>query len=125
MINASETREVVRGYFDAWTGGDVAAAADYLADDLTFRGSIDSFDAAADYLATLERFRQTVTGVELISELYSDGEATLIYDVDTATPAGTIRTAEHLRVDDDRVRSITLIFDASELRQLMPAAQSS
>ncbi len=49
----------------------------------------------------------------MISELYGESEATLVYDVHTATPAGTQRTAEHFRLGDGKITSIMLIFDAT------------
>jgi hypothetical protein len=61
----------------------------------------------------LPGFVSIVTGVELISELYGEAEATLVYDVHTATPVGTQRTAEHFRLDGGKIVSIMLLFDAS------------
>jgi hypothetical protein len=50
-------------------------------------------------------------------------EAALLYDCVTASPAGVIRTAEFFRLDDDdRIAAIRLVFDAIELRKLMPPA---
>ncbi|WP_211370224.1 hypothetical protein [Nonomuraea turkmeniaca] len=54
-----------------------------------------------------------MTGLDLISELYGDAEATLVYDVHTATPAGTQRTAEHFRLRGGKISEILLIFDAA------------
>lgn len=106
----TQTRQIVRAYFDAWTCGDVSAAGQYFADDFTFSGAIRSLDSAAEHLATLGNFRKLITtGIDLISELYGDAEATLVYDVHTV--AGIIRSAEHIRLTDGKISSIILIFD--------------
>lgn len=55
----------------------------------------------------------------MISELYGESEATLVYDVHTKTPVGTQRTAEHFQVRDGRIISIMLIFDATLWRPLL------
>jgi hypothetical protein len=68
----------------------------------------------------LPGFVSIVIGVEPISELYGEAEATLVYDVHTATPVCTQRTAEHFRLDGGKIVSITLSFDASP-RQPMKA----
>ncbi|MFG1706348.1 nuclear transport factor 2 family protein [Nonomuraea sp. M3C6] len=107
------TREVVRGYHDARFRGDVAAAAALLAEEFSFRSPFISSADRTGHLAGLEGFLQVVTGVELISELYGESEATLVYDVHTATPAGTQRTAEHFRLQDGKITTIMLIFDAA------------
>ena len=109
-----QTRQVVRAYFDAWTQGDVATASQYLADDLTFSGSVRNLNNAADYVVALRDFRKLVTnGNDLVSELYGDTEATLVYE--SHTVAGTIRMAEHIRLTDGKISSIILIFDPTAL----------
>ncbi len=110
----NQTRQVVRAYHDAWIGGDMLAASAYLADDFTGGGPFFSYDSPADCLASNSKFLPVVTGLDMISELYGDAEATLVYDVHTATPAGTIRTAEYFRLTDGRISSIILIFDPTK-----------
>ena len=38
LVAEPSTREVVRGYYDAWTSRDLDRARGYLADDLEFQG---------------------------------------------------------------------------------------
>ncbi|MEU7739947.1 hypothetical protein [Nonomuraea sp. NPDC049158] len=122
MSGANQTREVVRGYHEARFRGDVATAAALVGDGFSFRSPLMSSDDATGHLAGITGFVQVVTGVDLISELYGESEATLVYDVHTATPVGTQRTAEHFRLVDGRIAAIMLIFDATPwqpMRQLM------
>ncbi|MBB5080708.1 hypothetical protein [Nonomuraea endophytica] len=108
-----QTRQAVRGYHEARFRGDVPAAAAHLGEPFRFESPfIDSTDRTG-HLATLPGFVSIVTGVELISELYGETEATLVYDVHTATPAGTQRTAEHFRLASGKIVAIMLLFDAS------------
>ncbi len=117
---ATQTREMVRAYHEAWTGEDVTSAGDYIAEEFITRAPVGSYDSRAEYLAGLANFRHRfVTGVDLISELYGNGEATLLYDVHTNTPAGTIRTAEHFKVSDGKISSTILVFDATKWRAMM------
>ncbi|MGP3961073.1 hypothetical protein ACTWPT_34245 [Nonomuraea sp. 3N208] len=108
-----QTRRAVRGYHEARFRGDVSAAAAYVGEPFRFQSPFISSDDRMGHLATLSGFVSIVTGVELISELYGEAEATLVYDVHTATPAGTQRTAEHFRLDGGKIVSIMLVFDAS------------
>ncbi|GGS46609.1 hypothetical protein GCM10010156_01620 [Planobispora rosea] len=113
------TEQTVRGYHEARFRGDVAAAAACLAEPFTFRSPFITSTDPAGHLAGLPGFVQVVTGVDMISELYGDAEATLVYDVHTATPAGTQHTAEHFRLDPTgRITSISLIFDAAPWRSM-------
>lgn len=115
------TRDIVQAYHRARFAGDVPAAAAQLAGTFTFQSPLISSDAQG-HLAGLTGFLQVVTDVEMISELYGESEATLVYDVHTATPVGTQRTAEHFRLRDGRIESITLIFDATRWHPIMAAA---
>lgn len=110
----SQTRQVVRAFFAAWTQGDIAAAGQYLADDLIFSGTVKSLNGASAYLGALEEYRRLVTtGNDLVSELYGDEEATLIYL--SHTLAGPIRMAEHFHLTAGKISSLTLIFDPTTL----------
>jgi len=117
----AETRQIVRAYFDTWTRGDVPAAGQYLADDLAFTGTLRTLNGVAEYLAALNDFRKLISaGIDLISELYGDDEATLIYSAHTV--AGAMRIAEHIRLTDGKISSIIVILDPTALRAFKAAA---
>jgi hypothetical protein len=113
-----DTRQVVTNYYNAWTGGDMKTARVYLADDLDFKGSINTFRRADDFMMALTMFQKMLNGVTLIDSFYSESGAALLYECDTMSPAGVLRTAEFFRVSGDKIRSIRLVFDATELRKL-------
>jgi hypothetical protein len=115
-----DTRQVVTNYHNAWTSGDMKAARVYLADDLDFQGSINTFHSAGDFFVALTMFQKMLKGVTLIDSFYSENGAALLYECDTMTPAGVLRTAEFFKVSGGRIRSIRLVFDATELRKLVP-----
>lgn len=114
-----DTRKLIETYHLAWTSGDFATARNCLADDLDFRGSMDTFTKAGDFIAALTGFRQMVQSVELLQQFYDEAGAALLYDCHTASPAGVIRTAEFFTVTGDRISAIRLVFDATALRQVM------
>ncbi|WP_410672317.1 hypothetical protein [Amycolatopsis sp. cmx-4-68] len=117
------TRETVQAYSRARFAGDVPAAAAQLASTFAFESPLISSADARGHLAGLAGFVSVVTGVEVLSELYGESEATLVYDVHTATPVGVQRTAEHFRLRDGKIEAITLIFDASRWHPIMAAVQ--
>ena len=112
------TRQIVRDYHEARFRGDVTTASARLADGFTFQSPLMTGNAE-EHLSGITGFLEIVTGVDLISELYGDTEAILVYDVHTATPVGTQRTAEHFRLRDGGIESITLIFDATAWRPML------
>jgi ketosteroid isomerase-like protein len=112
-------RQLIERYHNAWTTGDFVTARGCLADDLDFKGSIDTFHRADDFVAALRRFHGMLRGVTLLKGIFDEDSAALLYDCDTVTPAGVIRTAEFFSTADGRISKIQLVFDASELRKLM------
>ncbi|GAA1035544.1 MULTISPECIES: nuclear transport factor 2-like protein [Amycolatopsis] len=118
----TETRRTVRAYHEARFRGDVPAAAAQIGEKFSFRSPFIASESPTGHLDGIDGMLSIVTGVEMISELYSDTEATLVYDVRTASPVGTQRTAEHFRLADGRITSILLIFDATPWQAVMAAA---
>ena len=114
-----DTKQVVTNYHNAWTSGEMKKARAYLADDLDFQGSIDTFRRADDFIASLAMFQKMLQTVNLIQSFFFESGAALLYDCDTMSPAGVIRTAEFFTVTDGKIKSIRLVFDATELRKLM------
>jgi hypothetical protein len=115
------TRQLIEAYHHAWTTGDFAAARSFLADDLDFKGSIDTFSKADDFIAALKQFSQMLKNVTILRSFYDIDGAALLYECDTASPVGVIRTAEFFSVSGNRISEIRLVFDATELRRSMPA----
>lgn len=113
MTTETRTRQIVRAYHEARFRGDVPAAVAHIAKPFTFQSPLMSSADPVGHLSGLPEFLQVVTGLDMISELYGEREATLVYDVHTATPVGTQRTAEHFRLDEAGITSIMLIFDAT------------
>jgi hypothetical protein len=114
-----DTKQDVMNYHNAWTSGDMEAARVCLADDLDFQGSIDTFKSADDFIVALTMFQKMLNKVDLLQSFFSDSGAALLYECDTMSPAGVLRTAEFFTVIDGKIKSIRLVFDATELRKLM------
>ena len=121
MTTATQTRRIVRAFLDARIRGDFAAAAGHLSPDFSFESPLRRFENASDYLDSHAGFHPLISGLSLISELYGKDEATILFDLYTATPVGTQRTAEHLKLVDGKIASIVILFDASQWRPLLNA----
>jgi len=113
------TRQLIETYHNAWTTGDFVTARRCLADDLDFKGSIDTFHTADEFVATLKQFQGMLRHATLLKGFFEQDGAALLYDCDTTSPAGVIRTAEFFTTKGDKISQIQLVFDASKLRTLM------
>ncbi|AKJ15589.1 hypothetical protein ABB07_37660 [Streptomyces incarnatus] len=122
-MTAATTRTTVRAYHQARFHGDIPAAARTLSEPFHFQSPLLTSDSTHQHLSGLDAFLGIVTGVDLVSELYGETEATLVYDVPTSVPAiGTQRTSEHFHLTNGRIDTIRLIFDATPWHGIMQAA---
>lgn len=113
------TRQLIETYHNAWTAGDFVIARRCLADDLDFEGSIDVFHKADDFVGALKGFQSMLRDVKLLKSFFDQDGAALLYDCDTISPAGVIRTAEFFTIKGGKISEIRLVFDAAELRKMM------
>ncbi|MGV9822531.1 nuclear transport factor 2 family protein [Nocardia xishanensis] len=121
MITTSPTREAVQAYHRARFRGDVPAAAAQLGQNFSFRSPFIESRSPTGHLAGIEQLIQIVDHIEMITELYDDTDAVLIYDLHTNSTAGIQHTAEHFRVHDGRITAIRLIFDSAPWQAIMAA----
>jgi ketosteroid isomerase-like protein len=108
----SNARDIVERYHRAFGAKDFDAAGSLLAEDLEFRGPIDTFHSAGDYLAAIRQLSAIVEGVE-VEKVFADGDdVAMFYGLVTSTPAGTAPVAEWYRVRDGKIAAIRVYFDA-------------
>ena len=107
----------------AWTGKNLDAAMEYLADDVVCdapAGRINGVQAYRDFLAPFaERF---LIGTELIAAFGDDSTAVLVYDAETI-PAKSAPAAECVTVRDGKIVYNRFIFDRTpfdEFRRRQP-----
>lgn len=108
--------DVAVAFTRAWTSHDIAAAAQYVADDVVFEGPMTQTTGARAYLEALSRFAGTVSGMQLIAALGNDDGAMIMYEVETGQ-AGVLRAGEHFVIREGRIQSDMLVFDTHKVRQ--------
>lgn len=108
--------EIVRAYNEAWAKGDLSAASALIADDLRFRGPMDTFTNAEDMVTALSGLAQVTTGIHwhaLFADEGDEANVAAFYRLDTAV--GPLECAEWHLVRDGLIRSIELRFDPRPL----------
>jgi ketosteroid isomerase-like protein len=103
----SDTRQVARRYFDAWTSGDGPTVASLLAPDFSFSAGDLRIDGREAFLAG-GAFPRDAT-VTMVAEAYQDDVAFQLYDASRGDR--TIRVAEQLTVRDGQIASSTFVTD--------------
>jgi hypothetical protein len=107
-----QSKDVVMGYQKALASGDWKAARSFLKDDLKFKGPIAEHDGPEAYLEDLKRLQGIIKRIEVKKAFADEDDVCLLYDMVTNTPAGTAFICEWYHVDDGKVGSIRVVFDA-------------
>lgn len=104
-------RETVLAFQTAIGHKDFAAARKLLRDNLEFRGPIDTFHKADDYLHAIEKLSAIVEGVDILKVFEDGNDVGLFCDLKTKV-AGTSFVAEWYKVNDGKIASVRVAFDA-------------
>jgi len=112
---------LVHAYNDAWIRRDMATAASYVAEDVTFDGPIQHLRSREEFIQALARFAERVTGpMHVIAEFADDEHVLMLYDIPTA-PFGRVRSCDYFVIKDGKIQANKLLFDASPFRQAQAA----
>ena len=108
--------EVANRYFDIWRNDNGEGLADVLSDDFSFVGPLDQLDREG-MLAAVPRMGPALQEFHMHRQFESGGEVCSIYDLEMATPAGslTIPMAEWMKISGGKISEIRLFFDPREL----------
>src|SRR5262249_43561689 len=112
------TRDVVMGYFNAWTTKRTDDAYALLADDLHFAGPSAEYKTAAEFKPGLVGFAAMTKGVKVVDLIIDGDRAALLYDCELPEPVGWLRIASFFRVKNGKVVSYDTRFDATNLAKL-------
>ena len=109
-------REIVLGYFNAWTSKRAGDAYALLAPDLAFSGPGATYKSAAELKPGLEAFAQMTKSATLLELLVDGDRVAMLYDWEM--PLGTVRIASFFRVADGKIAWYDTRFDPAKLDQL-------
>jgi SnoaL-like domain len=109
-----DAAKVATRYFDAWKVNDFDAMESLVADDITFVGPFAQLEGVADYMEGIKGMSQITSDI-VIQKVFVDGPDVLTwYDLHT-TVASPVPVANWLHVENGKIASLRVAFDAREL----------
>ena len=113
-MSGDDAGAVAERYLAAWKANEWKALRDLLADDVSFRGPLASIDGADECLAGLQGMAKIMTDI-VVHRRWADGaDAITWFDLHTSV-APPAPTANWSHVEDGRITSIQVTFDARPL----------
>jgi hypothetical protein len=108
---ADDAATVATIYFDAWKVNDFDTMRSLVDDDVTFSGPLAQLEGAEDYIEGIKGMSQITSDIE-IQKVFVDGPDVLTwYDLHT-TVADPVPVANWVHVEDGRITSLLVAFDA-------------
>ncbi len=114
-MSSQHALAVARRYHEGWSSGNYDQSIDLLAPTLTVEVPVNDYPTAESFAQALRNFGQTVTHVELLSEMANHDEAMILYDMQ-AGPLGQLRVAEHFTLADGKIVKLRQIHDTAPVR---------
>ena len=106
-----DPQSIALAYIAACANKDFGAVARLLAPDLRFVGPGNAVTGADPYLAILRRISPIWLRSDVKQTFNAGSEVCVIYDLVTDTPAGAVPVVEWLRIQHDKIATVTLFFD--------------
>ncbi len=111
---AEDAAKVATTYFDAWRVNDFDTMRSLVADDVTFAGPLAQLEGAAAYMEGIQGMSQIKSDL-IIRKVFVDGPDVLTwFDLHT-TVASPVPVANWIHVEDGKITSLRVAFDAREL----------
>jgi ketosteroid isomerase-like protein len=105
---------VASAYFDAWKVDDFDAMRSLVHDDVTFAGPLGRREGAEDYMEGIMGLSRIKTDI-VVQKTFVDGPDVLTWYELSTTVAPPVPVANWLHVEDGRITSLRVAFDARGL----------
>ena len=116
MAMTTTAADLVSGYHQAWTAGNFDDAVALLAADLQVEVPINHYPTKDAFGRALRDFAQQVSSVEVLSQMATNDQAMMLYDVRIEGLA-PLRMVEHFTVSDGKIVRVRQIHDTATLQK--------
>lgn len=105
------SEEVIRAYWQSWQEpADFDAMESFLADDVVFDAGFGRLAGSTAFRAMVEENPEPWLDVRLVDAAFWEDGGTIVYEGTGSSSGIRNRIAELLRVDGDRITSVTAVF---------------
>ena len=111
---ADDAVKVATAYFDAWKANDFDTMRSWLEDDITFAGPLAQLEGAENYMEGIKGLSQIVSDIVILKTFVDGPDVLTWYELHT-TVASPVPVANWLHVEDGKITSLRVAFDAREL----------
>jgi limonene-1,2-epoxide hydrolase len=111
---ADDPASVATAYFDAWKADDFDTMRSMVADEVRFEGPLATLVGAEEYMEGIRGLSQIISEI-VIRKTFVDGQDVLTWYEMRTTVASPVAVANWLHVEEGKITSLRVAFDAREL----------
>jgi hypothetical protein len=111
---AEDAAKVATAYFDTWKVNDFDTMRSLVDDDITFAGPLAQLEGAQDYMEGIKGMSRIKSDI-VIRKTFVDGPDVLTWYELHTTVASPVPVANWLHIEDGKITSLRVAFDAREL----------
>lgn len=122
----SNAGEVLKKFYAAVIKKDIAAARNYLNDDLLFLGLFETYHTAEEYVAALTKLLQVVVRLDVKKIIAEENDAAVFFELETKSPAAaTTLVAEWHQIRNGKISRVESAFDGRPFAAMFAGAKRS
>jgi hypothetical protein len=118
---AEDAAKVASAYFDAWKVNDFDTMRSLVDDDITFTVPLAQLEGAENYMEGIKGMARSKSDI-VIRKTFVDGPDVLTWYELHTTVAAPVPVANWLHIEDGKITSLRVAFDARELAPLSYAS---
>ena len=111
---ADDAEKVASAYFEAWKVNDFDTMRSLVDDNITFFGPLAQLEGAHDYMEGIKGMSRITSDI-VIRKTFVDGPDVLTWYELHTTVASPVPVANWLHIEDGKITSLRVAFDAREL----------
>jgi SnoaL-like domain len=111
---ADDAAKIATTYFNAWKVNDFYTMRSLVDDDVTFEGPLAKLEGVVDYMEGIKGMSQIKSEI-VVQKIFVDGPDVLTWYELHTTVASPVPVANWLHVEDGKITSLRVAFDAREL----------
>ena len=115
-MNRSNSTEVVRTFFAAWSGKGFDAAWPLIDDSIVVESPLGKHEASATFKSALTGLASQVSAVKLLAAMTGRDEAMRLYDLQIEG-LGELRVFELSTVAEGKIKHVQQVYDTVEVRK--------
>ena len=122
MTTTGKALQIARSYVEAIANKDVETILSITADDVVCTSPLGQTTGRERFRAFDEGFARMITGLTVLAVQGDDKQAVVVYDVETH-PVPHAAVAELIKVEDGKLASTDVIYDATPFAAYVAAVQ--